>query len=106
MVFRLAVVIALLIGLGDLFHFYTMTPVLLDVHIVAGLMVLIAVAWMAWQVKSAVVGLAALLLLLGGLVPLVLHPMTLAIGLFHLLVMLVAIGLAEMGVARSRRATA
>ncbi len=104
MIFRLAVVIALLVGLGGLFGIYAMTPVLQDVHIVAGIIVLVAVAWLAFQVKNATVAMGALLVLLGGLLPLVVRGDSLGIRIFHLVIMLVAVGLAEMGVARALRA--
>lgn len=104
MIFRLAVAIALLVGLGGLFGLYPMSPVLRDVHIVAGIIVLVSVAWMAFQVKNATVGVAALLVLLGGILPLVSRADSLAMRVFHLVIMIVAVGLAEMGVARASRA--
>lgn len=103
MVFRLAVVIALLVGLGGLFGVYPMSPVLTDVHIVAGIMVLVSVVWLFLQTKTPVLAIAALLVLLGGLLPMVSRADSLGVRMFHVVVMLVAVGLAEMGVGRFNR---
>ena len=103
MIFRLAMLIALLVGLGGLFGFYPMSPLLRDVHIVAGIIVLVAVAWLTFQVKNAVVGIAALLILAGGLLPLLSPADPLSVRIFHLVIMIVAVGLAEMGVGRATR---
>ncbi len=103
MIMRLAFVIALLVGLGGLLGFWAMTPVLLDVHIVAGLMVLISAGWLAFQVKNPTVGVGALLVLLSGLLPLILRADSLGVRIFHFVVMIVAVGLVEMGVGRSTR---
>lgn len=103
MMFRTSVLIALLVGLGGLFHVYPMTPTLIDVHIVAGIIVLVTVSWTAIQVKNAAVGVAAFLILLGGLLPLLPTKNGLNTNIFHLVIMIVAIGLAEMGISRARR---
>ncbi|MCY0897807.1 MAG: hypothetical protein OWU33_02540 [Firmicutes bacterium] len=103
MIFRLSFLIALLVGVGGLFHFYTMTHTMIDVHIVAGLMMLVALAWMAWDTKSPVVGIAVLLVLAGGALPLVSPADPLTVRMFHLIIMIVAVALAEMGLAQTLR---
>ncbi|NMP23387.1 hypothetical protein [Sulfobacillus harzensis] len=104
MILRLAFVIALLVGLGGLLGFWAMTPVLRDVHIVTGLMVLVSAGWLAFQVKNPTVAVGALLILLGGILPLIMSADSLAVRVFHLVVMIVALGLVEMGVGRALRA--
>lgn len=106
MIFRLAFLIALLVGLGGMFHFYQMTPVLRDVHIVAGIMVFVSVAWLTFQVKNATMAVSALLILAGGIIPLASTADPLSMRIFHLAIMVVAVGLAEMSMGRVKRAQA
>lgn len=103
MIFRLAFVIALLVGLGGLLGFYPMSPVLMDVHIVAGLIALVSAAWVFVETKNPPAGLGALLILVGGLLALLSPSDTLTVRLFHVIIIIVGIGLVEMGVARSQR---
>lgn len=106
MILRLAFLVALVVGLGGLFNLYHMTPTLRDVHIVAGLIMLIAIIWLAVEIKNAVLMVAAVLVLAGGLIPLLSTADPLSIRIFHIVIMVVAIGLAEMGVSRSTKQAA
>lgn len=103
MIFRLAFLVALVVGLGGLFHFYPVTATLRDVHIVSGLIMLVAIAWLAVETKSPVVMVSAVLVVAGGIIPLVSSADPLNIRIFHIVIMVVAVGLAEIGVARSLR---
>lgn len=106
MIFRLSFLIALLVGLGGLFHVYPLTSTLRDVHILAGLIMWVAVIWMAVETRSPLVMIAAALILAAGLIALVSTAEPLSIRLFHLVIMLVAVGMTEMGVARAVRKSA
>lgn len=103
MIFRLAFLVALLVGLGGLFHWYPLSTTLSDVHIVAGLIMLVSIIWLAIETKSAIVVVSAILVVAGGLMPLLSTADPLSIRIFHIVIMIVAIGLAEMGVARAVR---
>jgi len=102
MVFRLAVLIALLLGLGELLGFYHMTPLLRDVHIGAGLIVLATGAWLSSLTRQPLAWVATLLILIGGILPLALPPHP-NVGWFHLIIMLLAVGLIEMVASRVKR---
>lgn len=106
MIFRLAFLIALLVGLGGLFQFYAMSPTLRDVHIVAGLIMLVAMIWVAIEAKNAVAWVGVLLVVASGILPLISSGDPLSIRIFHIVIMIVAVGLAEMAAARTNRVKA
>lgn len=105
MIFRLAVAIALLIGLGDWFQFYPMSNTLIDVHIVVGIIVLVSGAFVARASRQPLAWVGVLLVLVSGVLALSTHPMTPLMGVIHLVVILVGIGLIEMR-GRSSKLTA
>ncbi|PSR22202.1 MAG: hypothetical protein C7B45_07455 [Sulfobacillus acidophilus] len=106
MIFRVAFLVAFVVGLGNLFHVYTMSATLLDVHIVAGLIMLVALAWIAVETKNAVVVIAGILVIAGGILALTSAAASLLPNLFHVGLMLLAVALVEVAVGRtSRRAT-
>ncbi len=103
MIYRLAFLIALLVGLGRLFHFYPMSTTLRDVHIVAGLIMLVAAVWLAIDTKQTGAWVGALLVLAGGILPLYSKGDPLSVRIFHVAIMVVAVGLAEMAASRATR---
>lgn len=103
MIFRLAFLVALVVGLGGLFHLFAMNTTVRDVHIVSGLIMLVAIGWLAIETKSPIVIVSALLVVAGGIIPLVSPSDPLSIRIFHIAIMVVAVGLAEMGVGRTVR---
>lgn len=103
MIFRLAFLVALVVGLGSLFHLYTVTASLIDVHIVAGFVMLAAIAWLAIDTRSLTVVISGLMVVGAGIMPLLSIHDRLYIRVLHLAIMVVAVGLTEMGVARVRR---
>lgn len=102
-IFRLAFVVALLVGLGGLFHVYPMSRTLIDTHIVAGLIMLVAVVWLAIDTKATLVVVSAILIIASGLIPILSIKDPLTVRIFHIVIMIAAVGLVEMGVARFQR---
>ncbi len=106
MIFRVAFLVALVVGLGNLFHVYAMSSTLLDVHIVAGLIMLVALVWIAVETKNAVVVISALLVVASGILALTSTAASLVTDIFHIGLMFVAVALVEVAVGRmTRRAT-
>ncbi|MCY0877457.1 MAG: hypothetical protein OWU84_00705 [Firmicutes bacterium] len=103
MIFRLSFLVALVIGLGGLFHFLPMTRTMVEVHIVVGLMMLVSIAWLAWETKSAALGVAAVILMAAGALPLVSPADPLTVRLVHLVMIIVAVAVAEMGLGQATR---
>ncbi len=109
MLLRTAFLLALVLGLGGLFKIWTETPVLVDAHIIAGLMVLgsmWALAVQAGKVASGAGGplwAAGFVVLLGAVIALFMRISGNLWGILHLVLMLIAMGMAEMGIARSKR---
>lgn len=105
MILRLAFVIALLVGLGDLFGVYHPGPVLRDVHIVAGLIFFASILGVAATGRSPMAWVAAALVFIGGLWALMVSTVGPSLGLVHLVLMVIAIGLVESSANRTRRAS-
>lgn len=104
---RAGLVVALLLGLGDLTGWFPFSPTVLAVHIAAGVAVLVGIArlaaraeahaarrlWIALTLAVIGAGFGLALRISGG-------PYD---GLIHLALMLVAVGLAEMRAGRPAR---
>lgn len=109
MFLRTAFLLALLLGLGDLFNIWSPTPILIDAHIIAGLLVLGSMWTLAWQAGKIAPGasgplwVASFVVLLGAVIALFMRISGNLLGILHLVLMLVAMGMAEMGIARSKR---
>lgn len=103
MTLRTAFLLALLLGLGDLFGWLPTGPVTVDLHIVAGIIVLAAMLGLAVATRCPVAYAAAALVAAGGALGLAVAIQGTALGLVHLGVMVVAIGMTEMAAARFKR---
>lgn len=108
MLLRLSFLVALILGLGDLFGWIVFSRPILVVHIVAGLVVLLSI-WILAALQhregqaSAGTWTAPFLALLGASLGLWFPASgSEAIGILHLVVMLLAVGLVEMRTARRR----
>ncbi len=103
MIMRVAFLIALLLGLGNMLHIFHFTVVTLDVHIAAGLIVAVVIWFLAISLgryKSKGIGslwAAAILMIIGGVVGLFFSTTSSASGIAHLIIMVVAMVLAEIG---------
>ncbi len=102
-IFRLAFFVALVVGLGGLFHLYPMSRTLIDTHIVAGLIMLVTAIWLAIDTKATLVVVAAILIIAGGLIPILSTEDSFTVRIVHIVITLAAIGLVEMGIARFQR---
>jgi hypothetical protein len=94
MILRTAFLIALVVGAGGLFHVYAMTPIVRDVHIVAGIIVFAVALWLATSVKKPLAWVAVVVLFVFGLWPLVFRVTAPWIWL-HIAAMVIAVGLLE-----------
>ncbi len=103
-IFRLSFLVSLLVGIGSLVHAFPMSRTLLDVHIVSGLIVFASALWLAVETKSAVIIISVLLIIGGALVSIMSKADPLAVRIFHLTILVVAVLLAEIGVRESMRA--
>ncbi len=109
MVLRVAFLIALLLGLGSMLHIFRFTIVTLDLHIAAGVIVAVVIWFLAislGQRKLKGTGslwTAAILMLIGGIVGLVFSIHSVAWGTAHLIIMVVAMILAEIGASTAIR---
>ena len=109
MLLRTAFLLALLLGLGDLFKIWAETPVLVDAHIIAGLLVLGSMWTLAVQAGKVAPGaggplwVAGFVVLVGAVIALFMRISGNLWGILHLVLMLIAMGMAEMGIARSKR---
>lgn len=109
MILRTAFLLALVIGLGGMFGWLPFTPATVDLHIASGIIVAISMAALAANIGrfrrpgAAVLWTGVLLVVAGGFMALYWHIAGNALGLAHLALMLVAMGLAEMGAARAKR---
>ncbi|PSR34774.1 MAG: hypothetical protein C7B46_03425 [Sulfobacillus benefaciens] len=109
MLLRTAFLLALLLGLGDLFKIWAETPVLVDAHIIAGLLVLGSMWTLAVQAGKVASGaggplwVAGFVVLVGAVIALFMRISGNLWGILHLVLMLIAMGMAEMGIARSKR---
>ncbi|AUW94191.1 hypothetical protein [Sulfobacillus sp. hq2] len=110
MILRLAFLVALIIGLGGMFGWFALNRATVDLHIVSGIIVLGAMITVASSIGKArkpgagALWTGAVLVAVGGLMGLTLHIRGNALGIVHLLLMLVAMGLAEMGASRAKKA--
>lgn len=109
MFLRTAFLLALLLGMGDMFGLWPPTPLLVDAHIIAGLLFLGAVWALATRVNKTAPGAsgplwaALFVVLVGAVIALFMKISGNLLGILHLVLMLVAMGLAEMSVARAVR---
>ncbi len=109
MILRLAFLVALFIGLAAMFNWIPFTPATLKLHIISGLIVAIAILVLAIAVSRAGkpgaaalwIGFAAIII--GGLLGLFWHISGNFLGVIHLILMLLAISLAEMGGATAKK---
>jgi hypothetical protein len=109
MILLLAFLIALLFGLGGLFNWLPFTPTTVDLHIVSGIIMAIAILVLAISISRAGkpgaaalwIGFAAIFI--GGLMGLFLHIGGNFLGIIHLTLMLIAMGLAEMGASVAKK---
>jgi hypothetical protein len=97
MLMRLGLVVALILGLGDMSGWLPFSPKILWVHVAAGLAVLLGVAALAIQTRSGRMWLALLIALIGAAFGILVRaqggPYD---GFIHLGLMLAAVGIAEM----------
>ena len=103
LIMRVAFLVALLLGLGSMLHIFHFTIVTLDLHIAAGLIVAIVIWFLAISFSRrkskgrGALWLAAVLMVIGGIVGLFFSITSGALGITHLIIMVVAMILAEMG---------
>ena len=102
-IFRLSFLVALFVGIGGLTHLLPLSPTLLDIHIVSGLIMLVSALWLAVETKSVVIIIAVLLIIGGGLVSIMSKADPFAVQVFHMAILIVAYLLAEVGVRESLR---
>lgn len=100
-IFRVAFLVALVVGLGHLFHVYPPSATLTDVHVVAGLIMLVALIWIAVETKNAVVVIAAILVIASGILPFTATAAPWLMAGFHIGLMVVAVILVEVAVSRT-----
>lgn len=109
MIMRVAFLIAFLLGLGNLFSVFRLTGTTLDVHIVCGIIVAVVMWFLAItlsrnkQQGRGALWAAAILIVLGGLVGLFGSIKSNALGIAHLIIMLLAMVIAEMGTTQAKR---
>lgn len=109
MFLRTAFLLALLLGLGDMFGLWSTSPTLVDAHIIAGLLFLGAIWVLATRVNKTIPGAsgplwaALFITLVGAVIALFMRISGNLLGVLHLVLMLVAMGLAEMALARAKR---
>ncbi len=112
MFLRTAFLLALLLGLGDMFGLWPATRLLVDAHIIAGLLFLGSVWALATKVNKTAPGAAGPLwaalfvILVGAVIALFMKISGNLLGILHLVLMLLAMGMAEMGIARAKRRAA
>lgn len=103
MIMRIAFLIAFLLGLGSLFNVFHFTATTLDVHIAAGIIVAIVMWFLAITLSrtkqrgSGAMWAAAILIVIGGFIGLFFSVKSNALGITHMVIMIIAMGLAEMG---------
>lgn len=105
MMMRVALLIALVIGLGEMFSFYSATPVLIDVHIAAGIVVLAAMITIARTSRQSVAWIGVVLVAIGGVEAWMSTNMSMATGLVHLALIVVGVGLTEMSASRYQKSS-
>lgn len=112
MFYRTAFMLALLLGIGDMFGFWPSTRLLVDTHIIAGLLFLGSVWVLATKVSkttpraSGPLWAALFMILVGAVIALFMNISGNLLGILHLVLMLIAMGMVEMGVARAKRRAA
>lgn len=95
-ILRVSFLVALVAGLGDLFHWFPAGRTVVDLHIGAGIVLFAAVVGLYSAVKSRPAFISLVFVVIGGLVGLIIPGHGLGLGVLHLFIMLIAIGLAEM----------